>query len=292
MKRFNPIDKVILANLIYIALLAFIFGRPLAGYTQVFTGNAIVALAVLGLVFFVPMGKSRVTDILRAAYPALLFGYFYNQTGGLIHLFYPEFLDSGLTAWEAQVFGGNITVWLDRNFLGSGAVTTLVTEVLSGCYFMYYLMMPLVIIPLLAMKRYNQIGEILTAASITFSVSFNLFWLYPIEGPRWHFASIYTHDITGPFFREMVQYIIHNGAVHGGAMPSTHTGVALVFLVYLYRLYRPWFYVALPIVVGIALGAVYGRFHYISDIIVGAAIAAVCIALTIRYYPKWSGARE
>jgi len=290
MMRFNPVDKVVLANLLYITLLVTFFGRPISSFSGIYTGNTIVALAILALVRWAPPGRSRLTDILRAGYPALLFGYFYQQTGGLMHLFYPEFLDGSLTGWEAQVFGANITVWLDRHFLGQGAITTLVTEVLSGCYFGYYLLMPAVVIPLLALKRYRQLGEILTAASITFAVSFNLFWFYPIEGPRWHFASVYTHDITGPVFRSMVQFVIKNGAVHGGAMPSTHTGVALVFLVYLYRFYRRWFYVTLPIVIGIALGAVYGRFHYISDIIVGAAIATACIAVTIRYYPKWSKA--
>ncbi len=290
MMRFNPVDKVVLANLAYIALLVSFFGRPLGAYSQVYIGNALVALAVLALVRWAAPGRSRLTDILRAAYPALLFGYFYNQTGSLMHLFYPEFHDGCLTGWEAQVFGANVTVWLDTHFLGHGVITTFVTELLSGCYFGYYLLMPVVVIPLLVLKRYKQLGEILTAASITFAVSFNLFWFYPIEGPRWHFASVYTHDITGPVFRSMVQFIIKNGAVHGGAMPSTHTGVALVFLVYLYRFYRRWFYVALPIVIGIAFGAVYGRFHYISDILVGAAIAAGCIAITIRYYPRWSAA--
>ncbi len=292
MKRFSPVDKVILANLVYIALLVTLFGRPIADYSQIFIGNSAVAILILALARWAPLGKSRVGDILRAAYPALLFAYFYTQTGSLMRLFFPEFLDSGLTSWEAQVFGGHITLWLDQHFLGGGTATTIVTEILSASYFGYYLLMPAIIIPLLALKKYEQIGEMLTAASITFAVSFNLFWFYPIEGPRWFFAQAYTHDISGPVFRKMVQFVIENGAVHGGAMPSTHTGVALVFLVYLYRFYRRWFYVTLPIVIGIALGAVYGRYHYVTDIIVGAAIAAVCIGFTVRMYPKWQGATK
>ncbi len=292
MKRLNPVDKVILVNMSYIALLVAIFGRPFSDYTQIYIGNALVAIMIFACARWAPIGKSRFTDFLRAAYPALLFGYFYTQTGGLMRLFYPEFLDAGLTAWEAQVYGGSVTIWLDQNFLGGGTLTTITTEILSACYFGYYLMMPAIMIPLLVLKRYDQIGEMLTAASITFAVSFNLFWFFPIEGPRWFFAQTFTHDINGPIFREMVQFVIRNGAVHGGAMPSTHTGVAIVFLVYLYRYYRRWFYASLPIVIGIAIGAVYGRFHYITDIIVGALIAAVCIAVTIRYYPKWQSAAE
>ncbi|MFQ5607232.1 MAG: phosphatase PAP2 family protein [Candidatus Zixiibacteriota bacterium] len=286
-RALSPVDRVVFGYLAYIPLVVLVLGRPLADYSDVFLKNSLVAVAVALIVRFLPLGRHRLTDIIRLVYPALLFGYFYNQTGGLMRLVYPEFFDSWFVGWEAGVIGANPTLWLDRSFLGTGGAPW-VTELLSMCYFSYYIMFPATLIPLLVLKRYRLTQEILTAVLITFAVSFNLFWFFPLEGPRWHFAEVYQYDITGAFFRPLVDFVIANGAVRGGCMPSTHTGVALVVLVYLYREYRKWFWVALPLVIGIGLGAVYGRFHYATDISVGAAIAAVCVWFTIRFYPRWA----
>ena len=283
----SPLDRAVLAYLAYIPLITLIFGRPLGNYTPIFINNALIAALVALIVRYFPLGRNRVGDIIRLAYPALLFGYFYMQTGALMTLVYPEFFDPWFVTWEAGALGTNPTLWLDRNFLTTPA-SWWVTEFLSMCYFSYYIMFPATLIPLLALRKNKLIQEILTACLITFAVSFNLFWLFPLEGPRWHFAEVYEHAVTGAVFRPLVDFVIAGGAVRGGCMPSTHTGVALVVLVYLFREYRKWFWVGLPLVIGIGAGAVYGRFHYVTDIIVGAAIAAICVWFTMRYYPRWT----
>ncbi len=286
-QRLDPVDWAVFAYLAYIPLITLIFGRPLEDYSSIFVKNALVAILVALVVFYLPLGRGRVTDIVRLVYPAVLFGYFYTQTGALMTLVYPEFFDPWFVAWEAKTLGTNPTVWLDRNFLAA-PVARWVTEFLSMCYFSYYIMFPATLIPLLALRKNRLIQEILTASVITFAVSFNLFWFFPLEGPRWHFAEVYNHDISGVLFRPLVDFMIDNGAVRGGAMPSTHTGLALVVLVYLFREYRKWFWVGLPLLVGLGAGAVYGRFHYVTDIFVGVAIAAICVWFTIRYYPRWT----
>lgn len=286
-RTLSPLDWAVFAYLAYIPLITLIFGRPLGDYAPIFVNNALVAALVALIVRYVPLGRNRLSDIIRLIYPALLFGYFYTQTGGLMTLVYPEFFDPWFVAWEAETLGTNLTIWLDRNFLAAPSAWW-VTEFLSMCYFSYYIMFPATLIPLLALRRNRLIQEILTACLITFAVSFNLFWLFPLEGPRWHFAEVYEHALSGAVFRPLVDFVIANGAVRGGCMPSTHTGVALVVLVYLYREYRTWFWVGLPLVIGIGAGAVYGRFHYITDIFVGVAIAAGCVWFTIRFYPRWT----
>lgn len=286
-----PVDWIIFAYLLYIPLLTLLFARPLAEYSSIFTGNLLVGALVLGIVRFLPPGKTRPGDFLRVVYPAILFTYFYNQTGALMHLFHPEFLDPALAGWEKNALGLNITLYLDQNFLGL-EMAIWVTEILSAAYFSYYLMFPALVIPLALSGKHKVLREILTCSVITFFVSYNLFWFFPIEGPRWHFMEVYSQAVEGPFFREMVNYIIAGGAVRGGCMPSTHTGVALVVLIYLYRHYRGWFWVGLPLTIGIGIGAVYGRFHYPTDIIVGALIASGCIALTMKYYPRWCNRRN
>lgn len=283
----QPVDRVMFVYLLYIPVLVALFGRPLADFTHIFVGNALVGLFVWLLARYATPGRAKILDFVRAVYPAVLFGYFYNQTGSLMRLFHTEFFDSWFTNWEVQMYGFNASLWIEHNVLGADWAIWL-TEPLSLAYFSYYLMFPVMLIALLAKKRNDLVGEYMTASAIVFFVSYNLFWFFPLEGPRWHFAELYQQSVDGPFFREMVNYVIANGAVRGGCMPSTHTGVALVTLMFLWRDYRTAFWISLPFGIGIALGAVYGRFHYPTDIVVGALIAAPLTVFTMRNYARWN----
>jgi len=63
-------------------------------------------------------------------------------------------------------------------------------------------------------------------------------------------------------------------------MPSSHTGAAIVILVHAWRYIRPAGYVYAPIVFGLVIGTFWGRFHFISDTIVGFIVAVACIMIT------------
>ena len=68
-------------------------------------------------------------------------------------------------------------------------------------------------------------------------------------------------------------------------MPSSHVAEALIVLLFAIRNYGRRAYFLIPIVIGLAMGTVYGRFHYISDVAVGTAIAFVIYWLTLNFYP-------
>jgi membrane-associated phospholipid phosphatase len=199
-----------------------------------------------------------------------------------MRLFSPDFLDHQLTAFETSIFGMEPTLWLDKNL-----INVWVTEILSMSYFSYYLMLPGFLIIFYLLKRYETIKRALTAICLTFFISYLLFFLYPIEGPRYYFAGNYIHAITGPIFRPLVDLAINKGAVHGGCMPSTHVAVALVILISIFRDYRWAGWLLLPLNIGLALGTVYGRFHYLSDVVVGAIIGISMTILTFKFYDKF-----
>jgi len=115
-----------------------------------------------------------------------------------------------------------------------------------------------------------------------------LFGVNPIEGPRYFFSGSYINAVEGLLFRHLVEMVINNGAVRGGCMPSTHFAVALVILMHCFRLYRRIGWSLLPINVGLAIGTVWGRFHYISDVFVGGAIGAIATLIVWKYYERWT----
>ncbi|MEW5995933.1 MAG: phosphatase PAP2 family protein, partial [Candidatus Zixiibacteriota bacterium] len=214
----------------------------------------------------------------------LLFTFFYRMTGGLMFLLFDRFYDAQLTSFERSVLGFNPTLYIDHHLL-----SVWVNELFSFSYVSYYFMIPVFVLALFIKRRDRIIRSFLATACLTFFVSYLLFFLYPIEGPRWHFAGQYLNPINGPVFKKLTDFVIDNAAVRGGCMPSSHFGVALVILMYCYRYFKRSGRLLLPLVSGLGIGTVWGRFHYISDVIVGGLIGYVVTLLVWKHYSRWSG---
>jgi len=273
-----PFDWIVIGYCTLMTVVLLLTGRPIRFYLDelaFYVGAGLLSLLVARRLDETHGGWEA---FLRLLYPALLFTFFYRATGGLMHLVHPVFFDSSVAAFERQVLGFNPTLYFDQHWQ-----TPWLTEILMFCYGSYYVMLPAFLIPVFLRRDYHVIREFMAAATLTFFASYLLFFLFPVAGPRWHFADAYLHPVEGPLFTRAVQFIIERGAVFGGAMPSSHTGVALVVLACCYRYYRRVGLLLIPLVTGLAIGAVWGRFHYLSDIVVGAAIGTAAVAVTRRY---------
>jgi len=275
------IDRIILGYCLLMTALLLLLGRPIGEYLGEIVFYIGMAVLVVVIVRYCDESTGGWSAFLRLLYPGFMFTLFYRVTGGQMFLIFDQFLDAGLVSWEHSLFGENPTIYIDRELLN-----VWVTELLSFCYFCYYLMIPGFLTRTFLRKEYRIIRQYLAAASLTFFASYLLFWLYPIEGPRWFFADQYINSVEGPFFRQLVELVIDNGAVRGGAMPSSHTGVALVTLIFCFRYFRKAGWILLPIVTGLSVGTVWGRFHYVSDVLVGALLGVAAVWLVWRYYDQ------
>ncbi len=290
MKNSSPIavyafDRLVQGYSIVMILLLVLLGRPLGSYLDeivFYLGTAVIAFIVPR---YVDETRSRGHAFIRILYPVILFTFFYRATGGTMFLLFDQFLDPQLTAFEKAFFGVNPTLYIDRHLLNEW-----ITEILSICYFAYYPMIPVYALVLFFRKDYAVLKSSVAAFCLAFFVSYALFFLYPIEGPRYHFVNEFVNAVTSPFARNLIDIVMAKGAVHGGCMPSSHFGVALVILMYCFRYYRRAAWMLLPIVIGLALGTFWGRFHYVSDVIVGGLIGAISVLLIWRYEPVDPGA--
>jgi membrane-associated phospholipid phosphatase len=265
-------DRILIGYCLLMVLLIGVWGRPFSAYLNSLLFYAGMATVAALIVRCVDPARNRWLAFVRLAYPAVMFTFFYWQTGRLMFLFFDSFFDWQLVTFEHMIFGGDLSLYIDRNLLN-----VWLTEVLSFCYFAYYPMLPAFVLAVFWKRDDNVLKEFLAVTCLTFFASYLLFALYPAEGPRWHFAHQYVNTVDGPFFRQLVNLVISEGAVHGGAMPSSHTGVAFIVMAFCFRYYRRCGWILLPIVCGLAAGTVWGRFHYVTDVIVGLAIAVVAL---------------
>ncbi len=277
--RMLPFDHLTIIYCWTILILTVNFGRPLHLYLDILTLHFAAVIAVIALVWFASEASNPVARFLRFLYPVIMMLFFYQSCAKLTHFFFPGFFDYQIVAFEKILFGGDPTLWLD----GRGNV--FLVELFSAGYFSYYFLIPGLAVILFFDQRTREIKRFMTATCITFFVTYMIFILYPIEGPRYYFGNLYTTDLVGPFFRPLVDMVIDRGAIHGGAMPSSHVAEALVVMIFALRIYGRKAYVLVPVVITLALGTVYGRFHYMSDVIVGAAIGALASWAAIKLYP-------
>jgi len=280
--RLYPTDRIVIGYCALTFLLIILFGRPFGDYLNELAFYAGIGALALVITRYVDESQNRLSAFVRLLYPAILFTAFYSMTQGLMFLFTDKFQDPQLVALEQALFGHELTLLIDRTL-----PNTVLTELLSFCYFGYYLLIPGFFITIFVRRDDRIIREATAAICLTFFASYLIFSAYPIEGPRWYLADQYLHSVDGPAFRQLVDFVIERGAVRGGCMPSTHTAVALVILLFCFKYYRRAGWTLLPFVVGLMAGTVWGRFHYISDVYIGALIGYAAFWLISKYHGRW-----
>ena len=284
--RLYPFDHLVLVYCWATIVLTVILGRPIEPYWPVILFHAAAIALVILMALIGPGHDYRAIAFFRLLYPVILMTFFYLAAGKLVHLVFPEFFDHRVTAMESGFLGIDPTLWLDQH------LHVVITEFFSAAYCSYYFLVPGLALVLFFGRRDAEIVQFMTAVCAAFFVSYMIFIFYPLEGPRYFFAAQYQNPISGPFFYPLVVFVIDNIAFHGGAMPSSHCAVALVVALTAIRNYgkRAWF--LLFIVGALSAATVYGRYHYLSDVVVGLGLGAASYLLTSYFFAHQTEEQE
>jgi membrane-associated phospholipid phosphatase len=106
--------------------------------------------------------------------------------------------------------------------------------------------------------------------TLTMVVSFIAFSVFPVAGPR--FAWPAPPGIPDGPFRAATLFLLERGSTRGTAFPSSHVAIAVAQTLSMLR-WRPRFGgVVGTMTILLAIGAVYGGFHYAIDAIVGGMV--------------------
>ncbi len=277
---FLPVDWAIVVYLGSISLAILFFRENVRNWPLYLAFN----FAAIGLVFSLArqLGNPQrgLARFIRHWYPIFLVTFLYEETGPLVHMFFPNWFDMEVVHLERMLTGVAPSVWLER------FASRPLSEFLMFGYFSYYLLLPVVALFLWLKHKEREFDRMVFIVSVTFFVSYWGFYLYPVQGPRWAIAGWHTVPIKGWVFVPLANFFIDQFAVRGGAMPSSHVAVALVALLFAWRNIRWLGIVLTPVVAGLAVGTVYGRFHYASDVIVGIAIGWGCDFVLRRWLAR------
>src|SRR5262249_12728914 len=157
------------------------------------------------------------------------------------------------------------------------------SESLHAAYFFYSLVPVSLTLSLYVRGRWAAFQESLTTILLAFLTCGLLFIAYPVAGPYHHFGAPSLGALAGPF-AHLTHGVIDRASSVGTAFPSSHTAVAFVVWVSALRLSRPVFWGLCAIVPALALGTVYGGFHYGSDTLAGLGVGVLSGVLGPRVH--------
>jgi membrane-associated phospholipid phosphatase len=277
-RKLRPHEVLTAAYLVLTGLLGAGFGS-LADWWPVILAHGV---AVFVIVFVFPrLPSHRWIDVLRDWLPVLALPFLYAEVGRLDRLLDTGYHDGTISAVDQALFGRPGAAL--RRFLPWPAVV----EYLHFSYVAYYVLLPLLGGALYLRGRREEFRYVLAVTLGTFYVCYLCFIVFPVAGP-WYRRPHPSYAHMNLFFPAVVQQVLDHWASKGAAFPSSHVAVAVVIWLLAWQLTRRVFWLLALIVPALAIGTVYGGFHYTVDVGAGLLVGVACYLVGPRLV-RWLG---
>jgi hypothetical protein len=275
-------DGLILLTLAFFSVLAIVFFDRVEGWWILVLKNLAVAIVYILFNQFSERAKKKFWKFfLRMAVIVLTYAYLFGAVDKLQLIIHGQWLDDYVLDMEQYIFGLQPTLWLEDY------ISKPLTEWMMFSYVIYVPMYPI-----LCGIIYYLRGE-LAMEDYFFTLGFtNIlcdigFILFPVAGPLPHIGQLYTVPLTGYVWTWLGEAIRHNAHYIGGTIPSPHCAAATIMWVMAYRYHRPSFWILSPIVLSLYVSTFYGRYHYVTDAVVGVAVAFLALAIAPISMKLW-----
>jgi membrane-associated phospholipid phosphatase len=238
----------------------------LAGNVHVGVGATAVHFGVL-LAVAATTWMPSTPSWLRSWAPLLLLLFLYSEMPVLIQAAgHTETLDAAVIGWEQALFGSQpAQSWARANS------SVALSEPLHLAYLAYYPIIYAVPAVLWLTDRKRDFDGAVFALLMTFVACFVAYIVFPVAGPRYLWSSAAP---DGPF-RTLATVLLEARSSRGTAFPSSHVAVACAQSVLALRFFGRRGALIPIVTVGLALGAIYGGFHYAVDVLAGAVLGIV-----------------
>ena len=156
-------------------------------------------------------------------------------------------------------------------------------SVLELSYSLVYLVGPIGLAALYLSSSRREVDRFLIVLLLGTFLSYALYPFFPSEPPRTAFPG---EDVPAidTVFRQFNWWLLAGGGIHTSVFPSGHVSHAFAgaFGMLLVLPRRAWVGRALVfLAVSIALGTVYGRYHYAVDAVAGLGVALVALRISV-----------
>jgi len=283
---FQATDAIILATLALFTALTLVFCQRITGWGLLVAKN--IAVGVAYVVFQQVAARTRSRQLkfpLRLLPVTLTYGYLFLAVDKLQLIVHGRFLDDIVMRIEEAIFGVQPTLWLEQY------TKPAVTEWMMFAYMFYFLMYPILCAIIFFRDGEAAMEDYFFTLGLTNILCDLGFILFPVAGPIAAIGDQYTVPLKGYLFTWLGEWVRTNWQFPGGSIPSPHCAAATVMWAMAYRYHRPAFWLLLPVVLSLYVSTFYGRYHYLSDAVLGIATALVAAKLAPALARTWARRR-
>ena len=220
---------------------------------------------------------------LRLAYPVALTPVLYTEMATLNQFLVSGYLDEIVQGWEVSLFRVQLSIEASNWFPAFG-----LSEFLHLGYVSYYLIVPAAVVGVYLTRGPAALHRTAFTVALGFFLSYAIFAVFPVAGPRYFFEKIGGEISTGSIFG-VVHAILESGSSKGTAFPSSHIAATASAVLAAGREDRRLFWWLIVPLGSLSLGTVYGRFHYGVDALAGVLLAILAWAAAPWLIGKLSG---
>jgi membrane-associated phospholipid phosphatase len=275
--RWWAVDRLILAYYAATSVLELVYWRAIPGVAII----VLVKLAAAALVVVAARRPSGLGFSFRHWYPLPYVAACYKEMALLV----PAIRGSSADRWLADVdfafWGAHPTVWLER------IASRPLTEALQILYSLFVPAVLAVACVLWRRRQYREFRYYAFLIALGFLASYIGYLLVPARGPRFLLAHLQHAKLQGGWlFRPLQTLLDHLESAHYDCFPSGHTALTMLAWwsarLLSNRAFRAYFLYTLCII----FATVYLRYHYTIDVLAGAALAALLIAVAPVVYRR------
>jgi len=282
---FGLTDAITLGGLIVLTALAIAFrGRIPNPVRTICFGLFFTAVYLASLAVLPRLRRPWTRFICRTAVVQLTFLQVYKAANELQTVF-SAWQDDRVLAWEQSLFGYQPLVTIQQHY------SVPLNEWMFFVYVFY-----VIIYPVLGAVIFFKHGE---AANEDYLFQLGLvnlvcglgFIVFPVASPmNWpKVRTLLTEPLTAGVFGTIAEWIRANIHQPGGSIPSPHCAVATVMWFMALKHTRSGFFWLTPIILSLYVSTVYGRFHYVSDMIIGIAAGVLVLLAAPSIERAWNG---
>lgn len=259
-------------------LLAFGWWKGLPGYALQAAVNLLVMAGCLLVARWSRDTERTFPTILRLFYAPIVYWAFYHQIQLLWPLFHALPLDGSLARAEGRLFGCQPSL-----AFRAALPHRWLSELFCFAYLAYYFFTPVVGFTALLKAGYAAAERIILAVTACFFLCYAFFWIAPTVGPHFWFAPYAGPRLyDGYLFNHALFFFTSGGEIRGGAFPSSHIAVALLFTLWARREVKV-LWIPLAAVTALMLpGVVYLRAHYLLDVPTGVLTGILAYLVSVR----------
>lgn len=281
--RIRAVDRLLGVYAGVTGLVLLLPGRPSA-----WPGLALFHLTLVWLTLGGPGAFRLRTAVTRTAprlarflhdwYPLLLIPTLYSELDALNQAVHGgRMFDPIIIAIEGLLFRGQPSrAW------AAAQPWVALSEPLHAAYLAYYFIMYLPALLIWLRRSRDEFRLAVFTILVAFLAHYLFFIFFPVEGPRYRFPAP-TGGIEDGTIYQLAHRLLEAGSSRGAAFPSSHVGASAAIAIATARTLPHAGGVVGVLTIGMALGAVYGGFHYATDalagIILGSAVAFAAPAL-------------